>query len=313
MQTKSISVTLPVEHAFERMKRVLFQPFDLGKWFTIGFCAWLAYLGEGGGGGGGGGNGFHGGPGRGGGPDFRHIFITVRDYVVANLWWLLPVIAGALLVCFALGALILWLSSRGKFMFLDNVAKNRGAVREPWGSCRQEANSLFVFRLILGIITVLPFLLLLALAVLFIWQQVMAQAVLGGPMLGLVGSVLSMILFGVVVWVINRFTTDFVVPLQYLRKSRVLDAWRDFLPMLAQSAGYFALYLLFRILLAIAIGAIILVLVLITCCVAGCLMAIPYIGTVLILPILVFERSYSLYFLAQFGQQFDVFSYVDEP
>jgi hypothetical protein len=32
----------------ERVKRVLFQPFDLGKWFIIGFCAWLAFLGDGG-------------------------------------------------------------------------------------------------------------------------------------------------------------------------------------------------------------------------------------------------------------------------
>jgi molecular chaperone DnaJ len=28
------------------VKRVLFQPFDLGKWFVIGFAAWLAHLGD---------------------------------------------------------------------------------------------------------------------------------------------------------------------------------------------------------------------------------------------------------------------------
>jgi len=25
----------------DRVKRLLFQPFDLGKWFMIGFGAWL--------------------------------------------------------------------------------------------------------------------------------------------------------------------------------------------------------------------------------------------------------------------------------
>ena len=48
-----INVVEPVSPALERVKRVLFQPFDLGKWFVIGFCAWLACLGEGGG------SGFH--------------------------------------------------------------------------------------------------------------------------------------------------------------------------------------------------------------------------------------------------------------
>ena len=43
---EQISVTTPISHAIDRVKQVLFNPFDLGKWFTIGFCAWLAGLGE---------------------------------------------------------------------------------------------------------------------------------------------------------------------------------------------------------------------------------------------------------------------------
>src|SRR2546426_9583856 len=58
------SVTRPVSQAIDRVKRVLFQRFNAGKWFVIGFCAWLASLGGGGfhggfnyrGGGGGGAN-----------------------------------------------------------------------------------------------------------------------------------------------------------------------------------------------------------------------------------------------------------------
>ena len=46
---REISVAEPVSPALERVKLMLFQPFDLGKWFVIGFCAWLAFLGEGGG------------------------------------------------------------------------------------------------------------------------------------------------------------------------------------------------------------------------------------------------------------------------
>lgn len=44
----------------------------------------------------------------------------------------------------------------------------------------------------------------------------------------------------------------------------------------------------------------------VTCCCACCLFAIPYIGTVVLLPIHVFTRSYSLYYLAQYGAEFEV-------
>ncbi len=44
-----IEFVKPFEEAFELMKKILFQPFDLGKWCVIGFAAWLAQLGSGGG------------------------------------------------------------------------------------------------------------------------------------------------------------------------------------------------------------------------------------------------------------------------
>ncbi|MCC6579058.1 MAG: hypothetical protein IT440_01350 [Phycisphaeraceae bacterium] len=44
-----ISVTDPISRAWEHMVAMLFRPFDLGKWFVLGFVAFLALLGEGGG------------------------------------------------------------------------------------------------------------------------------------------------------------------------------------------------------------------------------------------------------------------------
>ncbi len=45
----------------------------------------------------------------------------------------------------------------------------------------------------------------------------------------------------------------------------------------------------------------------ITCCIGGCFMAIPYIGAVIMLPISVFFRAYSLEYLSQYGEEFRVF------
>ena len=47
-QLPTLSVFDPINPTIEKVKMTLFKPFDLGKWFTIGFCAWLAQLGWGG-------------------------------------------------------------------------------------------------------------------------------------------------------------------------------------------------------------------------------------------------------------------------
>jgi len=54
-------------------------------------------------------------------------------------------------------------------------------------------------------------------------------------------------------------------------------------------------------------GLLVIAIVILTCCCAGCLLALPYLGTVLFLPVLTFSRSYSLYYLAQYGPEWDVF------
>ena len=82
---------------------------------------------------------------------------------------------------------------------------------------------------------------------------------------------------------------------------------------LTANAGDFALYVLFQIVLGMAIGSLVLVAIIVTCCIAGCLMLLPYVGTVLLLPVLVFKRSYSTYYLAQFGPAYDVFPPAAPP
>jgi hypothetical protein len=112
----------------------------------------------------------------------------------------------------------------------------------------------------------------------------------------------------IAVFLAHKFTMDFVVPIMSLRTTRCTGAWREFLGLLSANKGCFALYILFQFVVAIAIGAIILAAVCVTCCCAACILAIPYIWTVLMLPLLVFKRAYSLLYLRQFGPQFDVFS-----
>jgi hypothetical protein len=100
---------------------------------------------------------------------------------------------------------------------------------------------------------------------------------------------------------------DFIIPVMYLRNCTATQGWRQFLPILSRRKGAFTLYILFQIVIGLAISMIILGLALVTCCTACCFLMIPYIGTVILLPISIFQRSYSLYFLRQLGPEFDVF------
>ena len=298
-----ISVTLPLSQALDRTKRMLFEPFDLRKWLVIGFCAWLATLGE---------AGF-----RGVRKNFgthqgspvstaKDWFEQVRQYVTPNLWWLVPVALGVAVLAIAVWLTVLWLSSRGHFMFLHCVALDRAEVGVPWNEYAREGNSLFVFRLVVAIIAML---LLAPMAAGIIWL-IGAMVMQGAPSLtGVLGAV-GLAALAVVVWpawwLVARFTRDFVVPVQFARRIRCVEACRIVLSLVSSNIANFIIYFLFQIALGAAIGIATFVLVLATCCVAGCLLAIPFVGTVLYLPILVLLRSYSLYYLAQFGPEWNV-------
>jgi hypothetical protein len=300
-QDSAVSVVTPLTPAFERVKTILFRPFDLTKWLVIGFCAWLACLGQGGGGGGGGG---HIGPVDHGAQGLKSALREARDYVLHNLDWILPLALGVALVIVVLWLAFTWLSSRGQFMFLHCVARNAAEVGIPWTRYARHGDSLFWFRVALGLISLAAILVPVAAGI--------AMGLTGhlhgvGPILGLVGLILAAVAIAIAFTLVRKLMFDFVVPIMFLHTASCLTAWRRFLALVRPNAGRFLLYILFAILLGIAIALLIFAIVIVTCCCAGCLLAIPYLGTVLLLPVLVFSRSYSLYYLAQYGTEFNVF------
>lgn len=298
-QITNISVIDPLGPAFERMKVILFKPFDLGKWFVIGFCAWLAYLGEGGGGGGSNWQ-------RGGDP--RQVAEQAKDFVLENLFWIIPVAIIVILLITGLWLLFTWLSSRGRFMYLHCVAQNKAEVKVPWTKFRRHANSLFLFRIVVSLIAFASMCLPLLFAIFCIFGIVSGPPYVG-PISGIIVTVLAFIVLAIVFWLVKRFTTDFVMPIMSLGTTSCTAAWRQFLTLLSANKGRFTLYALFRIVIAIAIGVVIALGFCIGCCLCcvSVLLLIPYISTVILLPVFIFERSYSLCYLRQFGPQFDVF------
>jgi hypothetical protein len=313
-----VSVVEPLTPAIERVKTVLFRPFNLGKWFVIGFCAWLAELGRPRGGNGSGGGGDGEGPSfRGGPPDLEEMAEKARDwladariYVEANLHWIVPLAIVVAVAAIIVWVLVTWLSSRGRFMFLHCVVENKGEVTVPWSKFGRHANSLFVFRIVLGLIKFVVVAVAIFAGILLFAGAAMAGS--GAAAVVIVVAVfVSMIALGIVLFLIQKFTTDFVVPIMSLRTASCTAAWREFLAVLSANTGRFTLYMLFQIAIWFVIGTIIVGIACITCCCACCIIGIPYVGTVLLLPILVFQRSYSLYYLRQYGPAFDIFGSVE--
>lgn len=285
-----IEIFKPFEEALELTKKILFQPFDLAKWCVIGFAAFLTYLNSGG---------FAGlrWPAR--GLNWTNHISNQRGGVRSVMDQLGPIwliaIGVVILLLIAILVVLAWVRARGDFIFLDCIVRNRAAIVEPWNEYRVEGNSYFVFSLLLGLAVFGLIILLVALIIIL--------ALLGHH--GGHGLVFVPILVFAVIFLLIIFfamVIQFVAPIMYRRRCSAWLAFRDLLKLMSQYAGPFILYFLFSIVLgvAIAIGAI--MVTCLTCCIA----AIPYVGTVIMLPLFVFMRSFGLLFLRQFGPDYDV-------
>jgi len=291
------SIIAPVGMALETVRRVLFQQFNLVKWLAIGFTAWLAAM-EGQMG-----SSFNFNPGqweKGKASPSGHV---VWEWIIAHLFIIIPVLVLLVVIGFVVGLLVLWLSCRGKFMFLDNVVGNRAEIVEPWHRFRAQGNSCFLFLICFALASVAVLILGFGLALLVSWPDLsrshfgwFAAVAIG------IGSIFF-ICYLITVICARAFLEDFVIPIMALKKCRIMEGWSIFFDIFRKQAGIFILYLLFRAALSILIGMITIFL----CCLLCCTIMIPYVGTVILLPIYVFWRSYSIHFLGQFSDNLNMF------
>jgi hypothetical protein len=298
--------------AWGRMKSLLFRPFDPAKWLVIAFCAWVAGLLDGSSGGGGGGD--HGG-GRGTRIDADSVSEALRQILAAirGAWeWVIGHWAATLLVFVGIPLLIgvilllVWVTSRFKLVYLDNLVHGRAEVVEPWRRLKALGDSLFLFRVGFGLAAVALGASLVAILVsLGIFS--LASSAKGLGIVGIVAFGLLFLVFVLVAIYVKLFLNSFVVPIMYRHNLPAVAAWRMFLPWLSAEGGSFLLYGLFVLLLFIMAAMAVSVFCFATCCIGLLLLMIPFVGTVLLLPFLVTYRYLSLEFLAQFDPKLSVF------
>ena len=287
----NVEIFTPFGKAFDLMKKILFQPFDLKKWFIIGFAAWLANLGGGGGG-------------------FNYQFNSHDDVqkindAISQIPHPVLVLGVSLLILFVLTAIVVfaWLRARGSFIFIDCIVKNRSAIAEPWREFRKQGNSYFLFSLAITFVFIISAA-LLALPLIILAIKGRYDLHLQHDRLGIyeiltIAGWVFVILLMIIAWAL---VATFMVPVMYSRRCRAYEAFCAVLSLIAAHPGEILLYCLFLIVLAIATGLVSCLAICATCCVA----ALPYIGTVILLPVFILFRSFSLVFLRQFGQGYDV-------
>ena len=297
------SVLDPLGRAWERTLALLFRPFEPNKWLTLALAAFLISLGDCSGGGGGGTN-FgvnlrdHRSPLR----DLERAARDAGDWAGEHLVLLLVLGALGALVAVCVWLLFVWLSSRGRFLLLDGVVRDRAAVVEPWGEYRREANSLFAFTALFQAVTIVLFLGGMALGLALAWGDLRGERFGPGALLGAVLGGGFLFALSLAAALVSLFLVDFVVPAMYARRLRVGAAWRVALAeVLRPHLGAVVLYVLVRIVVAVVLGLLTLGLMCGTLGLACCLLMIPYVSSLVLLPFTVFVRTYSLEFLAQLG------------
>ena len=286
-----IEIFRPFGKAFELMKKILFQPFELKKWLVIGFAAWLANLGAGGGG-----------IGNFDYPDNRKEGAQKFNETIAQIPPPILITGICVLICVVLLLIVLfaWLRARGRFIFVDCVVRNRAAIAEPWKEFRAEGNSFFLFSLVVVLVLIAMIVIAgLILIVPFIpWGDHAQPGIAFWIGLSLFVFVAVCLAF---VWAL---VSQLMVPIMYRQRCRARLAFAQAVDLVSSHPGPILLYVLFLLLLAVAAVMIGCVVTCATCCIA----AIPYVGTVILLPIPVTLGAFSLLFLRQFGSDYDVWA-----
>jgi hypothetical protein len=294
----NVSYIEPLKRAWARSRRLLLQPFALRTWLVLGFAAFLSEALV---------------TGNGVRHSYRDEDAGIHSEAIHALeGFLAPalmtaigiVIVAAILI---LGIILLWVNSRGRFVFLDGVARQRAAIVEPWKRFGRQGNSLFVWMIFfflvcaaIGTVMILPFLASLA----ALWANRDFHW-------GLLGALWMLLVFAIPFVVVAAYTllflSDFVVPIMYRYGLGAQDAWRRFLPLLRAHPAYFLVYGVFVLTLWVVVGFVMTLVGFSTCCIGFILFGLPYVSSLVTLPVLVTFRGLGPEFLAQFEPELSVF------
>jgi hypothetical protein len=290
--------------AFSHTRRQLF-PIKPEKWIVLGLLAFLDQCGRtlrGGGGSAGSGGGHGPRAPEEWGPDLeqaKEALLRAGEWLSAHAALVAAAAVVGLLVFAVVAAAVLWVNARGVLMYADAVATGRAELGRPWREHAAAASSYFDWSLgitLAGVFTVLVAALIVG-ATLFAFATGRLQGT-GWLMLVAILPVLALLLLALPLLALaSVLLRDFVAPLQLATGLPCEAAVRLLESLIIAQPGVFVLYLVLRLLLAVATGIAIAIGGCLTCCVGF----LPVVMQVVFQPFFHFERGLGLMLLRQLG------------
>lgn len=220
----------------------------------------------------------------------------------SHIGLVMAIAAAAMLFVVALSALVLWVNSRGIFMYLEAVAATPAELGLRWSEHAERAQSLFAWRFGLAMAIFMSVILIVGAGggALFLHTRHGLSGVATAILVG--GLVLLLFAVIVAVSIVSVLLRDFVAPLQFRFGLPCGQAARQAMALLRPQLGALALYLLLKIAFVVVLGVAALLAGCLTCCCAF----LPVVCQVVLQPLYFFERAWSLFLLRQLGV--DVFA-----
>lgn len=161
---------------------------------------------------------------------------------------LVPILLGALAVMVLLGVLYALVGSVMEFVFVESLRRRHVRIREYADQHWNHALRLFAFRVLLGLVVVVP----VGALVLAILSLVGGDPQVSVGLIAVFAPLLVVV--GLLAALVDLFTTNFVVPVMICENLGVLAAWRRFWPTMEDEWEQYGIYVLVRFVLALAVG-----------------------------------------------------------
>ena len=302
-----LRVLAPLRPAWRRMVRVCFGPFNIETWFLLGLCAFMTTAQT---------LAFQSGSAAGGGvpridPDTTIEALLDRgvDWLASHLAWVVGVSSVLALFWFVIFAVLTWVSSRGKFMLVHGIVRDRVEIGDSWKMYARAGNEVFLFRLVTFATMTLITVGMLGGSAWYAWPWYYGNEPSLPALQALLVSTLILTPLAVLYFHSELIINDFVVPRMIASKQGVLAAWgATFRDVIYGHFWKFVLFYCVRSVLWVAQG----LLIGLVACVTCCLVMMPYIGSVILLPITVFDWCYGLYFVRQLSSGWNVFPFTGD-
>ncbi len=185
-----------------------------------------------------------------------------------------------------------------RFVWLENLTAGDHAIGPHWTRFGGLGDGFFLWKL------AFYFLSLLLIVPLIFFGGVFGMLGLAGgdgpgSLFGWALLGMAVLLVAVILAYIDFFAESFVTVIMHRRGIGVLAAWQEFRTLFDAQPGHFIAVGLWKALLSLAAVAALAIAGVMTCCIGLGIMAIPYLGTVIKLPVLAALRYYDLCWLGQ--------------